>query len=203
MFLSELKSTLKLAWPVMLGQLSYIAIGVVDSIMVGSLGTTSLAASSLANNMFIIPMVFGIGLSYAIGPLIAIYRGTNDQSSGIRLLQTSLILCFFTGILGFIFSYLSADYMTYLKQDAAVVLEAKPYFSLIGLSFIPMMLYMPFKQYCEGHEHMKAPLYFALSSIPLNAFFNWIFIFGHLGFDAYGLTGAGIGTLLSRVILFL
>ena len=79
MFLEELKKTLKLAWPVMLGQLSFIAIGVIDSIMVGGLGTVELAASALANNLFIIPMVFGIGLSYAIAPLTAIFRGEKDE----------------------------------------------------------------------------------------------------------------------------
>ena len=91
--------TVLLAYPVMLSQLGHIMVGIVDSIMVGQLGPKELAASSFASNFLAVFMMFGIGVSYGITPMVAQADGKKDNDLITRFLRHGIILCLVLGLL--------------------------------------------------------------------------------------------------------
>lgn len=195
--------TLKLAAPIILSQLSYMALSVTDNIMVGHLGKVPLAASALAGSVFVLPLVFGIGLTYAISALGAQAMGKSDAEESEAILKNGFFIGIITGLLGAIIIFGLAELLPYLNKNKEVTQLARPFLQILGLSFIPLMLYMPLKQFSEGEEKMKIPLVIALSSVPLNVLLNYSLINGKLGMPQLGFLGAAWATMFSRLFMFI
>lgn len=197
----HIKETFKLALPVSVGQLGHIMMGVVDSIMVGHVGTIPLAAASIANSLFFLVMVLGIGLSYAITSLVAIAVGEKKYEECGIVLRQSLIanICF--SVLLIIAVIFTADLIQFLNQPEQVAIQASSYLKILAVSIIPFMLFQTYRQFSEGLSDVKPPMYIALTHIFINAFLNWIFIFGNLGAPQLDLDGAGYATLLTRILM--
>lgn len=193
--------TLSLAFPVMLSQLGHIMVGVADSIMVGQLGKTPLAAASLANSLFGIIMVLGLGTSFIMTPLVAQADGEkNTNKIQITLVNGVWILL----AMGFLLAFLlhtGLPLMHYIGQPEKVVMLAQPYLAIIGFSLIPLMFYQALRQFVEGLSYTSQAMYISVGANLLNVLFNYILIFGKFGFPALGLNGAGISTLISRIVM--
>jgi MATE family multidrug resistance protein len=195
------KDTLKLAYPVSIGQLSHIMLGVVDSIMVGKVGAVPLAASSLVNGLVFLIVVFGLGMTLAITPLVAIARGKNDhQQSGI-ILRQALLINTFMGIFLSLIIYLLSELIFYLNQPQAVAIQAASYAKILGFSILPFMIFQSFRQFIDGLHYTRPAMYITLAANVVNIFGNWLFIYGHWGIPAYGLDGAGYSTLITRLFM--
>ena len=204
MLLKEhIKNTLILALPVSIGQLGHIMMGVVDSVMVGSIGSVPLAASSLVNSLFFLVLTFGIGMTLAITPIVAIAKGgkKNDEC-GIVLRQALIANTFFSILLTAII-FLGADFIPLLNQPEEVAEKAVSYLKILGLSILPFMLFQNHRQFLEGISHVKPPMIIAILANVVNAFLNWILIFGNLGAPALGLDGAGWATFSTRCLMAL
>jgi MATE family multidrug resistance protein len=196
-------STFQLAYPVIIGQLGIIMMGVVDSLMVGKLGAAPLAASSLGNGTAFIIMIIGIGLSYAVTPLVAIAVGAGKfEDCGIYFRQSLLVNSVASVIIAIII-YFAADLIQYLDQPEEVQKQAVSYMRIIGLSAIPLLLFQSYKQFIEGLSVMRPAMIITLLANLVNAFANWVLIFGNLGFPALELNGAGWATFASRVFMSL
>jgi MATE family multidrug resistance protein len=193
--------TFSLAYPVMLSQLGQVMVGVADSIMVGRLGAGPLAAASLANSIFFVVMMFGIGVSMAITPLVAAADGEGKRKRIARLFQHGFVINAFTGSFLFFFILLAAPGLYYLQQPVEVVKWAIPYLGIITLSLIPFMLFQTFKQFTEGLSQTKQAMAITVFCNLINVFLNWVLIYGELGFPAMGLNGAGWATLISRILM--
>lgn len=192
---------MQLAYPVMLGQLGHVLVGFADSIMVGELGPAPLAAVSLANSLAFIAFSIGIGFTFAITPLIAeahtsnnIERGKNYFQHGILMsLILSFVLC---GVL-----FLMKPLMYRMDQPEEVVAYASPYFDIIMYSMIPMLLFQAYKQFADGMSQTKYPMRAAILANVINVVLNYLLIYGKFGFPKMELIGAGLGTLISRVLM--
>ena len=196
-------STFQLAYPVIIGQLGIIMMGVVDSLMVGKLGAAPLAAASLGNGTAFIIMIIGIGLSYAVTPLVAIAVGAGKfEDCGIYFRQSLLVNSVASVIIAVII-YFAADLIQYLDQPEEVQKQAVSYMRIIGLSAIPLLLFQSYKQFIEGLSVMRPAMIITLLANLVNAFANWILIYGNLGFPALELNGAGWATFASRVFMSL
>jgi len=137
----HIKMLLKLAVPVSIGQLGHIMLGVVDSFMVGKLGAEPLAASALANSLFFLIMVFGIGMSHAITALVAIAFGENKKEEcGVIVRQGLLVNLIFGFILTFL-TYLAAEFIYFLDQEPVVAKLTESYLAILSISIIPFMLF--------------------------------------------------------------
>lgn len=202
-YLKQSKITFLLAYPVMLSQLGQILVGVSDSVMVGQLGTSPLAGVSLGNSIFILFLTFGIGISYGITPLVAKADGEGNSRRIIEVLKHGFLVNGITGLVLFALLYLTSFVFPYLNQPEDVILLAKPYFLVISFSIIPFMVFQVFRQFAEGLSLTKQAMIITISGNVLNVFFNYLLIFGKLGFPAYGLMGAGIATLISRIYMAL
>ena len=197
----HIKETLKLAYPVVIGQLGHMMLGVVDSLMVGRLGAVPLAASSLVNGLILLIMVLGIGMSVALTPLVAIAKGSDKHDEcGVILRQGILVNLVFSFLL-VIAIYFLADLVYYLDQPIEVAQYAESYLKILNLSIIPFMIFQTYKQFSEGLSYTKPPMYILIFSNIVNIFGNWVLIFGNLGFPKLELDGAGYSTLLTRVFI--
>jgi multidrug resistance protein, MATE family len=192
-----------LAYPVVLSQLGHILVSVFDSLMVGQIGTIPLAAASLGNSIFTITLVFGLGVSYSITPLIAAAEGRRNYTRISLLLLNGLFSNILLGIVLFIAGYFLSPYITWLDQPDEVVRQAIPYMNILFLSMVPLMVFQAFRQFAEGLSLTKQAMYISIVANGLNIVLNYILIFGKLGFEPMGLVGAGWATLISRVIMAL
>lgn len=195
--------TVHLAYPVIIGQLGVIMMGVVDSIMVGELGATPLAAASVANSVFILIFIIGIGVSFAVTPLVAISVGAKKFSECGVIFRQSLIVNTVLSIILVLLTFGAAEIIQKLDQPPDVVALAQSYVKILGVSIIPAMIFQTYKQFIEGLSIMRPAMVVTLLANIINGFVNWIFIYGNLGAPALGLDGAGIATLLSRIFLAL
>jgi MATE family multidrug resistance protein len=190
-----------IAYPVMLSHLGHIAVGVADSMMVGQLGAVPLASVSLANSIFILALMFGIGVSYGLTPLVASADGKGHVGRIARLLKHSLVINMAFGLLLFGLLVAVIPFLYQLNQPAEVVERATPYLWVIGASMLPFMFFQGYKQLIEGLGHTRQAMVITLLANGLNVGLNYLLIFGKLGFPAMGLLGAGWATLISRVIM--
>ncbi|MCG6915898.1 MATE family efflux transporter [bacterium BMS3Abin03] len=200
-FKEHLLNTLNLAYPVIIGQLGFIMMGVVDSLMVGSLGPAPLAAASLGNSLTIIIFIVGIGISFAVTPLVAISVGAKKYSECGIYFRQSLLVNLSVGIILMIVTIAGTELIIYFNQPVEVTILAKSYTKVLGLGGIPLMLFQTYKQFIEGLSVMKPAMIIAILANFVNAFVNWVLIFGKLGFPSLGLDGAGWATFASRMFM--
>ena len=197
----HIKNTAKLAYPVVIGQLGFIMMGVVDSLMVGGLGATPLAAASIANGLFILILIIGIGVSNAVTPLVAIAVGAKKFDDCGVLFRQSLLVNMTLGLLLMIITYVGADFIVYLNQPQGVVLQAISYTKILGYSIVPAMVFQSYKQFIEGLSIMKPAMIVTILANLINAGFNWILIYGKFGLPELRLDGAGWATFASRIFM--
>lgn len=185
----------------MLSHLGQVTVQVADNMMVGHLGKEPLAGASFANSIFIIFLVMGIGMSFAITPLTAQADGKNDIPKLTEILKHGFLVNIIYGILltGVLLSI--TDVLWFFNQPEVVVKLAIPYLGIITASLVPFMAYQAFRQFAEGLGFTKQSMYITITGNVLNIILNYILIFGKLGFEPMGLYGAGLATMISRVIM--
>ncbi len=196
----HLRRNISLATPVIIGQLGHIMVSVADTAMVGQVGVVPLAASTFANTFFSLLMLFGIGVSYAITPLVAA-TPESDKPHLLAFLQNGLLVNVVVG-LGLMFLALGVTpIMDMFGQEKAVAEAARPYLTIIAFSLLPIMIFQTFRQFSEGQSNTFHPMWVSVLANLLNVGLNYLLIFGKMGFPALGLNGAGWATLISRVIM--
>jgi MATE family multidrug resistance protein len=187
----------------MIGQVGYIAMQVVDNIMIGGLGTVPLAAASIANSIFILIMIAGLGISYAVTPLVAIAIGADKTAECDELFRHSFIVNILTSVILFIIAFLCSNIIKYLNQPAEVVGLAVSYCKVMGLSILPLMLFQSYKQFIEGLSSTRPAMIITVAANLINAFFNWALVYGRCGFPRLELNGSACATFFSRLFMAL
>ena len=200
-FKKHFPKTFALAYPVMLSQLGQVGVGIADTMMVGRLGAETLAAASLGNSIFFVIMMFGIGVSMSITPLVASADGEGKSKRITRIFKHGFIINVFTGMILFMLILLASPGLYHLNQPLEVVNLAIPYLAIVTFSLLPFMVFQTFKQFTEGMSQTKQAMAITILCNLLNVFLNWVMIYGNLGFPALGLNGAGYATLISRILM--
>lgn len=203
MLLEQAKKTTKLSVPIIFGELAQMSLHLIDSAMVGSVGYKQLAASALVFNVVNIPFVLGIGMTVAVSQMVSLARGKDDDKlvshylfNGFCLSATLAVIISLTLVFG-------KNLLFYLNQDPQVVEYAVPFMLLLSWSVIPSLLFMALKQFADGLELTRVAMILSIVALPVNAFVNWLLIFGNWGFPRLELVGAGWGTLITRCLIFL
>ncbi len=199
----EVRQTLRLGWPIILGNLSQMLLGVIDSAMVGAIHSSQLAAASFVNNIVSFPLIIGMGLSLAISPLVAAAQGEGDSDKPLRILYNGAWVVFFVVTALAVAITLGIELVYYMGQDRIVADLAQPYLIWMAWGMVPMGLFMAIKQYADGLGETRWAMYVSIASIPINFLLNYALIYGKWGAPRMELEGAGIGTLISRVIIML
>ena len=192
--------SLRLAIPVVFSQVGHTLVQTADSIIVGHFaGTISLAAVSLVNSIFVLGLVIGLGVSYGITPLIAQNNGRRDYKECGNLLSNALLINSITGIA--LFALISIGMMHvigHLGQSPQVVVQARPYLFLMGISLMPLMIFNTFKQFAEGLGFTLQAMVISVAGNILNVVLGIIFVKGLFGVKPMGVAGVGWSTLIDR-----
>lgn len=185
----------------MAGQLGQILVNFIDNIMVGRLGPEALAAVSLAIAIYISFMVVGMGISFALPPLVAEADGQKNHKKISQYFKHSLIINLAYALACAVLIELALPALDHLGQDREVVELAKPYLRISGWTLIPLMLFQTFRSYADGMSETMPAMLASLTGNVFNVLFNYMFIYGKFGAPALGVTGAALGTLLARIIM--
>ena len=198
----DYSATIKIGVPIVLGQLGIVVVGLVDNIMVGHFSTSDLAAASFVNSVFNIPILFGMGFSYGLTPLVGQFFGRGDKFRVGGLLRNSLLANFMIGL--FLSVVMGIMYLNVhrMGQPEELLPLVRPYFLLQLTSLVFVMMFNSFKQFADGITDTKTSMWIMLSANLLNIIGNSLLIYGVWGLPALGLTGAGISTLASRIFMF-
>ncbi len=200
-YTKEFRTNLRLALPVMTGSIGHLVVGLVDDIMVGSLGPIKLAATSLGNSLIFIAISIGIGFSFAITPLLSESDGANDYKKGRLQFQHSMILMILLGFVLVIFLFLLEPILFHLKQPPEVVKLAIPYFEVVAISMFPMIVFQGLKQFTDGLSQTQYAMQATLITNVVNVALNFMLIYGWWIFPKMGIVGAAVGTLVSRIVM--
>lgn len=194
----DFSKNLKLAFPIMASQLGQITVNLIDNIMVGKLGAVSLAAVSLGNALFAVFMIIGMGITFALPPLVSNAHGAGETKKISQYFKHSSIVNFIFSLITVAVILAALPLLNHLGQDPEVVLLAKEYLYYSAWSIIPYMIFLTFRSYSEGLSNTVLPMIAMIAGNILNILFNYAFIFGKLGAPEMGVGGAAFGSLLAR-----
>lgn len=202
-YLSKAGELLKLAMPVMLAQLGYIAVQVADSSMVGMYGgedAVPLAAVAFGSSISWLFTFLCMGISIGLTPIIGELFVQERRQEMAHYMQTSLIFYPIFGVICMLAQIVSEPLLYHLGQPIEVVDMALPYYRLMAYCLPFGMLYGSFKQFLEGVGNTKSAMTVSVITNIINIALNYIFIFGKCGCAEMGVYGAGLATLVSRIL---
>jgi MATE family multidrug resistance protein len=202
-YLKSYKATFQLAYPVVLSQLGHIMVGVVDTAMVGQIGTIEQAAVALSNSLYTLVMVFGLGVSYGVTPLVAAADSSKDIGLNTQLLKHGIVINTVLGILLFVLLFFSSPLLNLFDQKQEVVDLAIPFLNVMMLGMIPLCIFSGFKQFTEGLSFTGIAMLITIGANLLNILLNYLMIFGHWGFPEMGLMGSCWASFIARVVMAL
>ena len=197
----ELAALAKLAIPVVLSELGWMAQGVVDTIMVGRLGPAAIGAVAVGNAVFYTPSLFGIGLLLGLDTVVSHAYGRKDYddchrwlAQGIYLaLAISPILMILVGIGSFGFARFGIT--------PEVAGPAAAYLRMLLWSLLPLLIYGAARRYLQGVGQVRVITLTYIGANLVNWGGNWALIYGHLGFPAMGVRGSALSTVLARILM--
>ena len=171
--------------------------------MVGRCGTAELGAASFVNNMFNLVIVFSTGFSYGLTPFVGNHYGRGENASVGRILKNALAVnaVVAAGLMALMFIlYLNIHR---LGQPAELLPLMRPYYIVLLISLLLVLLFNAFKQFADGITDTVTPMVILLGGNVVNIFLNWMLIYGKWGMPRMGLLGAGIATLTARMLMLL
>jgi MATE family multidrug resistance protein len=200
-FRSELAALLVLAIPVVLSELGWSAMSMVDTIMVGRLSPAAIGAVGISSAIFYAPALFGIGLLLGLDTLVSQAFGRGDFDDCHRALAQGVYLAIGYAPIGMLVIGLAPHLFPLIGITEAVRGPAREYISLLNWSTLPLLLYVAFRRYLQGVGKVR-PVTFALVSANLvNWFGNWALIYGKLGLPALGVRGSALSTCVARIYM--
>lgn len=202
-FRTESRFIWALAGPVILTQVATMMLGVVDTIMVGHVGIESLGAAALGHLWTFGTLIFAMGTVLGMDPLITQATGARDRRLLGLTLQRGVLLALFISIPITVLWAETGPALILMGQDPILAGKAAIYVRVQLPTVAFFLVYTALRQYLQGRGILKPALTVAVAANLFNVFVNWVLIFGHLGFPAMGLKGAGLATAMTRVLMCL
>lgn len=195
------RALLGLGLPIVIGQIGVIVLGFADTIMVGHHSSVELAAASFVNNMFNLAIIFSTGFAYGLTPVVGRLFGKKKTFETGQVLKNSLLAN--TVLAALVCALLLALYLNLdrLEQPDELIPYMRPYFMVLFVSLPFVLWFNAFKQFSDGITDTKVSMWILLGGNLLNIIGNYILIYGKLGLPEMGLTGAGLSTLISRILM--
>jgi MATE family multidrug resistance protein len=200
-YLPVYRKNLVLAVPVIFAQIGQVTVNLADNMMVGHVGTTELAAAAFAVNIFHVGMLFGLGITYGLTPLVGQSLSSKDPQKIGSWLRNGVLVHFVASVILCALMSLVVFFMDRMGQSKEVVEMAIPYYLIQVSSLLPLMLFFSVKQFFEGTGNTKIAMIITIAANLINIGLNYVLIYGKLGFPALGLNGAGYATLISRILM--
>ncbi len=199
----ELRATLKLAWPLILANLTQQLIQATDVLLMGRLGATELAAATLALNLTFTFNLFLFGLITASSPMMASALGqrSNNVRDVRRTFRAGLWLLIFALPPYWLLLWHVGDFMRAFGESEELATQGQIFLRAYMWCTAPWLLFQLLRNFVSALERPRVVLWLSLAGIGINALLSWSLIFGHFGLPALGLVGGGIGSTITWVIL--
>lgn len=197
------KSILKLSWPIIIGQLGIVLMGVADTLMIGKIDATNLAAAGLANAIYYLITILGLGTLMAVSPLIAKAKAENNLQECVNYFKAAILVALVLSVFIFFVNMLLSNNLDWFKQDENVKPLANEFLTLLNYSTLPLLLFLAVKQFSDGLSITTPAAVITMVALALNILLNYMFIYGNWGMPALGLKGAGWATIISRTLMFI
>lgn len=191
----------RLGFPIVVAQLGTIVTGFADTMMVGQYGTDELSAAGFTNNVFGLIIYFLLGFSYSTTPVVGAFYGQGRYADAARSLKESLLAN--VGSCGVVVALMTVLYFNLhlLGQPEELLPLIRPYFLVVLASMPFVSAFNALKQFCDGVGDTKMPMWVMIGGNVVNIIGNYMFIFGEWGCPELGLVGAGVATLIARVMM--
>ena len=192
----ELRATLALGVPLIVAQLAQIALQTTDTLMMGRLGPEALAAGALANTLYFLFVIVGIGLTAAVSALVAQKRGhrSSDLRGPRRTVRAGLWAVTLYALPSMVVIWHGGAVLELIGQDPALVARAEGYLRTVLWGLPAALWFLVLRAFVSSLERPGPVLAIALAAIALNAGLNWVLMFGRFGVPALGIQGTGIAT---------
>ena len=200
----EASTTLKLAWPLILSNLTMALIGATDVLMIGWLGARELAAATLGFNLAMSCAIFCMGLVTASAPMMASEIGRMGHSvRDVRRTFRQAIWAAVTVIIPFwALLWNTESILVYFGQQPDLAHNAGLYISAYMWSILPFLCFIILRNFVSALEQPVWALIISVIAVLANALFNYALIFGKFGVPAFGVIGAGIGSVMTNFLMF-
>jgi MATE family multidrug resistance protein len=195
---AELAALLRLAAPMVLIQVGLMLMGVVDTIVVGRVSATALAAVALGNLYFYGITIFGMGVLLALDPIIAQALGARDDLAVSRGLQRGLVLSVVLAAVVSVLMLSVEPVLTLVGQPADVIPAAAGYVYRLIPAVWPFYLFIVLRQTLQAHRRTGPIVLTIVAANVLNLVLNYAWVYGRLGFEAHGVFGSAWATTVSR-----
>jgi len=194
---------LRLALPLALTELSWIVMGLVDTIMVGRLPYSAVAigAVSLGSIFFYTIGIFGSSIMLGLDTMVAQSYGAGRLEDCHRAFWNALYLALVLGPALMIVILAVLPFLNHFGIDPQVLAYTVPFVKILTWSAFPLVLYFVFRRYLQSMGIVKPVVFAGVSANMVNLLGNWSFVYGHLGVPALGVSGSGWSTLISRVYM--
>jgi MATE family multidrug resistance protein len=197
----ELRPMVELAAPVVLAELGWMAMGIVDTIVVGHVSTAAMGAVSIGEVLFNTAGWTGAGLLLGLDTLVSQSFGAGDVRDCHRSLLNGVYLSvpITLALMGII--WLGIPFLGRFGIDPAVLKDVAPYLRAVTCSTFPLLLYFALRRYLQGMNLAKPVMFALISANLMNLLGDWILVFGHLGAPAMGAEGSGWSTFVARIYM--
>jgi MATE family multidrug resistance protein len=198
---TEARRVAALAVPVALAQLAIMGMGFVDLVVVGRVSVEAFAAVALANPWQYATLMFAQGILMALDPVVSQAHGARDGARAAEAFQQGCVLALAMSPWVILCWTQTEEVLLLFGQDPALARQAERYLAVQMPSVPFFLVYAALRQYLQGREIVRPVLWVVLLGNVVNALANWVLVFGHWGFPALGLVGAGIATSVTRVAM--
>ena len=199
----DYKELLTLGVPIIIGQLGTIVLGFADTLMIGHHSTRELAAAGLVNNIFGLVLLFYLGFSYGLTPVVGRLFGMGHQHEIGQKVKNSFCANMAVGLLLTTVMVVLYFNLGRIGQPEELLPLIRPYFAVNLVSILFVGVFNTLKQFFDGITRTQVPMWVMVVGNVVNILFNWLLIYGVGGFPELGLLGAGISTMGSRVLMAL
>jgi MATE family multidrug resistance protein len=193
-FTQESGALLRLASPIILSQIAQVLMGLVDTVMSGHAGATEQAVVGLGVALWI-PVFIGLmSVVQAVSPIIAHHFGAGDRDAVVGDAREGIWLALFAGLIPLLLVPWAPDLLVHLRIEPALAARAGSFLWGIGLGLPGALVYRALAFYSASIGQARPIMVLAFLGLVVNAFFNWVLIYGHFGFPAMGGAGCGWAT---------
>ena len=199
-YIQHYKSLFTLGIPIVIGQVGVIILGFADTLMIGHHSTNELAAASFVNNMFTLAIIFATGFSYGLTPIVGSLFGRGETSVVGRMLKNSIFANVLLAVLLTFIMWVLYLNIHRLGQPEELLPLMRPYFIVLLISLLFVLLFNAFKQFADGITDTRVSMWLLLGGNVMNIIGNYILIYGKFGFPELGVVGAAVATVLSRYV---
>ena len=202
-YMNKVREILKIGVPIMLGQACVIILAFADNIMIGWHSVNELAASSFVNNVMNFFILTELGFASGMTPIIGAFHGNGNVKGVGSTVRNGLLVNGIIGLIGLILLAVIYLFIDSFGQEPELLPLIRPYFVIVGISIIFALGFNVLKQFTDGICKPVVSMLFLMGGNVLNIFGNWVLIYGKLGCPELGLMGAGLSTLISRILMLL